>query len=96
MKKLLLIPAMLALSTDFAFAFDLDQWAKITQSIGNTSRGGFARNRAFIAQTMVFPVTPSVDPSQRATINQSIGDTTDGGTAINNATIIQTQAQVSP
>lgn len=95
MKKILLIPTILAVSTNFAFAIDLSQWAKLNQSIGNTSKGGFARNRAFIDQAMVFPIKPSLDPSQSATINQSIGDTTTGGTAINEAVIIQTQQPTS-
>lgn len=90
MKKFALISIILALTTNVAFAIDLNQWVKLHQSIGNTSTGGFARNRAFVFQTH-FPFIPGQFSSfvQNATINQSIGNTSSGGTAINNAFIFQ-------
>lgn len=96
MKKLILIPAILALSTNVAFAIDLEQWVKLHQSIGDTLTSGFALNRAFILQK---PIPINNDGPfnffQRATIDQSIGDTSSGGTAINNAVIFQGQLPAS-
>ncbi len=64
MKKLLLIPAALVLSTGFAFAdgwlgggsahgLSLSQTANVTQSIGDTSGGSRAINRATVIQAQV-------------------------------------------
>ncbi|WP_363350915.1 hypothetical protein [Methylocystis echinoides] len=95
MKKLLLIPVVLALSTSFAFALDLSQTANVTQAIGNTSKGGFALNKAWVVQAQV-PVNQwHGDLSQSATVNQSIGNTSKGGAAINKATVIQAQVPLN-
>jgi hypothetical protein len=95
MRKLLLIPAALVLSTSFAFALDLTQSLTLNQSIGNTSKGGFALNKAFVVQAQV-PVNQwHGDLSQSATISQSIGNTSKGGDAINKATVIQAQVPLN-
>jgi hypothetical protein len=95
MRKLLLIPAALVLSTSFAFALDLSQTAKVYQSIGDTSKGGFALNKAFVVQAQVPVNTWHGDLSQKATVDQSIGNTSKGGTAINKATVIQAQVPLN-
>ncbi len=89
MQKLVLVPAALALSANFAFAVEFDQIVKLNQSIGNTSKGGFARNRAFVLQAPVPVNVGQGSISQNVTLNQSIGDTTTGGKAVNNAVILQ-------
>lgn len=107
MKKILLIPAVLALSTGFAFAdgwggnhggggVDLTQISNLQQSIGNTSTGGYASNRAFVLQAQV-PINQrrGVDLYQRSDISQSIGNTSTGGEARNRATVIQVQAPLT-
>ncbi len=96
MRKIFLIPAILAMSTNFAFAIDLSQLVRLNQSIGNTSTGGFARNWASIFQAPI-PVNlgRSSNISQSVTINQSIGDTSTGGTAMNNAVVFQGQLPAS-
>ncbi|MEK4033940.1 hypothetical protein WOC76_14300 [Methylocystis sp. IM3] len=96
MKKLIIVPAILALSANFAFAIDLSQALKLNQSIGDTSKGGFALNKAFVVQAQV-PVNAgkSSDLSQKADISQSIGNTSKGGEAINKATVIQAQVPLS-
>jgi hypothetical protein len=95
MKKLLLIPTILALSTSFAFALDLSQWASVKQSIGDTSKGGFALNKAFVVQAQVPVNQYHGDLSQKASVKQSIGDTSKGGTAINKAAVIQAQVPLN-
>ncbi len=96
MKKLLLISGALFLSTSLAFAFDLSQAARVTQSIGDTPGGSFALNRALVVQAQV-PIghNRGADLSQRATVDQSIGDTSGGSRAINRATVIQAQVPIS-
>jgi hypothetical protein len=97
MKKLLLASAAVALSANFAFAYDLSQSLKLHQSIGDTSKGGFALNKAFVVQAQV-PVNtsgPHTDITQKAHIDQSIGDTSKGGDAINKAVVIQAQVPLN-
>lgn len=94
MKKLLLIPAALVFSTSLAFALDLSQTAHVTQSIGTTSAGSFALNRAFVLQAQVPIGQRHGDLSQTATVDQSIGTTTGGSRAINRATVIQAQVPI--
>ncbi len=107
MKKLLLIPAALVLSTGFAFAdgwfggggsghgLSLSQTANVTQSIGDTSGGSFALNRAFVLQAQVPINQRHGDLSQSASVDQSIGNTSGGSRAINRATVIQAQVPIS-
>jgi hypothetical protein len=94
MKKLLLVSAALALSTSAAFAFDISQSLKLNQSVGDTSKGGFALNKAFVLQAQV-PVNAGGDVSQKLELGQSIGDTSKGGTAVNKATVIQAQVPLN-
>ncbi|WP_363349484.1 hypothetical protein [Methylocystis echinoides] len=97
MKKLLLVSAALALSTTFALAggLDISQSLKLNQTIGDTSKGGFALNKAFIVQAQV-PVNPGHgDITQKLDVGQSIGDTSKGGTAINKGTVIQAQVPLN-
>ncbi len=99
MKKLVLIPAALLLSTVYAFADgsspptpNLAQQFSLTQSIGDTSKGGFALNKGFFVQAQV-PVNqgPSTNLAQKLDVSQTIGNTSEGGKAINKATVIQAQ-----
>ncbi len=78
MKKLLFIPAILALSTNFAFAIDLKQLVKLNQSIGNTSDGGFAKNKAFIFQGQ-FPVNGGNSNGGNSNSGWSNGGGSNGG-----------------
>ncbi len=96
MKKLLLASAALALSTSFAFAIDLSQAVTLNQTIGNTSKGGFALNKALVVQAQI-PVNAGKGSSlsQTANIDQTIGNTSKGGEAINKATVIQAQVPLS-
>ncbi len=93
MKKLLLIPAALVLSTSVASALDLSQRASVYQSIGNTSWYSKAENKAVVVQAQV-PIGyggKHVDLSQKATVDQSIGNTSYGSKAENKAYVIQAQ-----
>ncbi|WP_363346367.1 hypothetical protein [Methylocystis echinoides] len=96
MKKLLLVSAALALSTTYALAGGLDiaQSLKLNQTIGDTSKGGFALNKAFVLQAQV-PVNANGDVSQKLELGQTIGDTSKGGAAINKATVIQAQVPLN-
>ncbi len=95
MKKLLLIPAALVLSTGFAFAGGysfgpVSQSAHISQSITGTSYWSKAENEAKIAQAQVV-VGPHRGVSQTAGIHQTINNTTVGSKAENEAKIEQLQ-----
>ncbi len=95
MKKLLLIPAALVLSTSCAFAFDLSQTAHVTQSIGTTSWFSKAENKALVVQAQVPIGTRHLgDLSQSATVDQSIGTTSNFSRAENKATVIQAQVPI--
>lgn len=104
MKKLLLIPAALILSTGFAFAggygshpatgLSLSQSASVTQSIGTTSYWSKAENKALVVQAQVPIGVKSGSLSQSATVDQSIGTTTYGSKAENKATVIQAQVPI--
>ncbi|WP_363347204.1 hypothetical protein [Methylocystis echinoides] len=95
MKKLIIVPVVLALSSSFAFALDISQSLKLNQSIGDTSKGGFALNKAFVLQAQVPVNTTSGNVTQKADIAQSIGDTTKGGEAKNKAVVIQAQVPLN-
>ncbi len=121
MKKILLIPAVLAFSTSVAFAQSitttsstqsagggssggssspitaaLSQQFGLTQTVGDTSKGGFALNKGLFVQAQV-PVNQSPDTklAQSLTANQTIGNTSEGAKAINKATVIQAQIPLS-
>ncbi|MEK4034683.1 hypothetical protein WOC76_10395 [Methylocystis sp. IM3] len=103
MKKIALVPAALALSTVFALADgsstptpSLGQQFGLTQSIGDTSKGGFALNKGLFVQAQV-PVNQgsSLSLSQKLDVSQTIGNTSEGGKAINKATVIQAQIPLS-
>ena len=94
MKKLLLIPAALVLSTSFAFALDLSQTAHVTQSIGTTSWFSKAENKALVVQAQVPIGVRHGDLSQSATVDQSIGTTSNFSKAENKATVIQAQVPI--
>ncbi len=119
MKKILLIPTVLAFSTSFAFAdtvttsstqsagggssggsspiaATLNQQFGLTQTVGDTSKGGFALNKGLFVQAQV-PVnqSPNTTLAQSLTANQKIGNTSEGATAINKATVIQAQIPLS-
>ncbi len=72
------------------------QALSLNQSIGNTSAGGFALNKATVVQAQV-PVNAPQGSSlaQKLEIGQSIGDTSKGATAINKATVIQAQVPLN-
>ncbi|WP_363348643.1 hypothetical protein [Methylocystis echinoides] len=97
MRKLLLIPAALVLSTGFTFAqpLTLNQTGNVTQQIGNTYNGGFAKNSSYLLQAQVPVNVWNGALSQSATVNQTIGNTYNGGTAINRSTVIQAQVPLN-
>ncbi len=80
MKKILLIPAALALSTSFAFA---QVWTitSSTQSAGSS---------AAAAST---PTTPTLN--QTFSLNQTVGNTDNGGFALNKGLFVQAQVPVN-
>ncbi len=88
MKKLLLIPAALVLSTGYAFAVDITQNAHLTQSISHTS-DSYAKNFGLIAQVAVPIGVRHGDISQTATLKQSISNTSDDSVAVNKGVVIQ-------
>ncbi|MEK4033459.1 hypothetical protein WOC76_16805 [Methylocystis sp. IM3] len=96
MKKLLLASAAVALSTTFAFAIDLSQVANLSQSIGNTAKGGVATNK-FLGLQVQLPVNAGDKSAlaQKMDVSQSIGNTAKGGEAVNKAVVIQGQVPLS-
>ncbi|WP_363349534.1 hypothetical protein [Methylocystis echinoides] len=95
MKKLLLVSAAVALSTNFAFALDISQSLKLNQTIGDTSKGGFALNKSFLVQAQVPVNSTTGKVSQSAELGQKIGDTSKGGDAINKNVVIQAQVPLN-
>ncbi len=103
MKKLLLASAALALSSTFAFADGshsgpaptLNQTFSLTQTIGNTSTGGEAKNKFFGVQAQVPVNSPKSTLNQSMDVTQTIGNTSKGGEAINKATVIQAQVPLN-
>ncbi len=103
MKKLLLASAALALSSTFAFADaastppapNLNHTFSLTQTIGNTSTGGEAKNKFFGVQAQVPVNSPKSTLNQSMDVTQTIGNTSKGGEAINKATVIQAQVPLN-
>ncbi|WP_363347181.1 hypothetical protein [Methylocystis echinoides] len=71
------------------------QQLKLNQLTGDTSKGGFALNKASVLQVQIPVNAGNKSLSQELTINQSIGDTSKGGDAINKATVIQGQVPLN-